>query len=285
MSGAPDVAVVLVATDEGPLLLDAVASLKTSAHSRLADVVVVDNASRDDGPGEASRRWGVRVVRRSRRERLPANLNAGMAATTAPYVMVCNPDILFLPGAVDTLAAWLDRRPMAAVAGPRLLSPRGESWRSARRWYDLRSLLALRWPGSADPLSSTWARRSLYAEWDFSAPRAVDWVPLPATMLRREAIDAVGGFDERFRAYFDDVDLALRLANAGWEVWCVPDAKVVHLWRLASRAPLSPAWFLHLESLIRFAGKHRGLAPRGGSPGAARDRACGPASAGDDASK
>ncbi len=257
------VAVILVATDEGPLLLAAIESLFESAPERLGGVVVVDNASTDGTGEEVARRWrAVRVLRRSRRHRLPANLNVGVAVTAAPYVLVCNPDVTFLPGAVDRLAAFLDAHPRAGVAGPKLLTPRGETWRSARRWYDVRALLALRWPGTADPAASPWARRSLYPDWDLCAPRHVDWVPCPATMVRRAALAEVGGFDERFRAYFEDVDLCLRLHEAAWEIWCVPEAEVVHLWRLASRSPLSAAWFLHLESLVRFVCKHRGLAPR-----------------------
>lgn len=81
-------------------------------------------------------------------------------------------------------------------------------------------------------------------------------------MVRRAAIDQVGLMDDRFRIYFGDVDLALRITQANWEVWCLPDAKVVHHWQRASRRALSGAWFSHLDSLARFIVKHKGLRPR-----------------------
>lgn len=258
----PWIAVVLVATDERRLLIDALASLWAASPGVGLEVVVVDNASVDGTSDEVARRWPqVSVIRQPRRVGLSANVNAGIRATAAPYVMVCNSDVEFRPGACALLGEFLDRHPRAAIAAPRLLSPTGEAWPTARRWYSWRALALRRLPlPGADRLPAV--RRHLYADWDGRARRQVDWVLCAATMLRRAALDEIGLMDERFRIYFGDVDLALRAHEAGWEVWAVPEAEVVHHWRRASRQAFSAAWFSHLRSLVLFVAKHRRLRPR-----------------------
>lgn len=257
------VALVFVSTGEGELLLAALDSLHRSPPRRPLEVVVVDNASTDGARHEIARRWPeVRVLERATRHWLPANLNLGIAATTAPFVMLCNCDVVFPAGSVDRLAAFLEERPEAGVAGPKFVGPDGRLRRTARRWYTLRALAALRCSGLGDATRFPSVAASLYADWDYVHPRAVDWVPCPATMVRRAALADIGPVDERFRRYFEDVDLCLRMREAGWEVWCVPEAEVVHLERRASTRPLSRAWGQHLASLMRFAWKHKGLGPR-----------------------
>lgn len=262
-SPASAVSMVFVTTDEGHVLIPAIESLLSSGLRRPVEVVVVDNDSSDGARDEILARWpDTRVLVRHRRFGLPANLNHGIRAATSPYVMLCNSDLLFHPGSVDALADFLDATPRAGMAAPRLLSPEGETRPSARRWYTVPVLIALKgpWATAAKRLPSV--KASLYQDWDLTAPRAVDWVPCPATMVRRAALDEVGLMDERFRLYFDDVDISLRMHEGGWEVWCVPEAEVVHIERRSSVQAFSKHWRWHLESLVKFWWKHKGFAPR-----------------------
>lgn len=257
------VSLVFVSTDEGNVLIPAIESALLSKLERPMEVIVVDNHSSDGARDTIAERWPqVKVVTRDKRYGLPANLNEGIRASTGGYVMLCNSDLIFEPQAVETLSSFLDEHPKAAIAAPKLMSPLGEPRPSARRWYSFRVLLALKgpWSRSAENLASV--RASLYRDWDMSQPRIVDWVPCPATMVRRKAFDEVGLMDERFRLYFDDVDISMRMHQAGWEVWCVPGAEIVHLEQRASVDPLSRAWRWHLASLIKFWWKHKGLRPR-----------------------
>lgn len=260
---AVSVSIVLVATDERPFLVAALDSLFASAPDLAFEVVVVDNASSDGTAEEVADRWpGVRVLRQDRRQGLSANMNLGMRGSVGPFVMMCNSDIVFRAGAIDCLAEFLASHPQAAMAAPRLLSPEGEVWPVARRWYTWRVLALRRLPGRRRNAQLRPVQRHLYEDWDGIEPRRVDWVLCAATLVRRSALEAIGLMDERFRIYFTDVDLALRAHEGGWEVWAVPEAEVVHHWRRASRRPLSAAWFSHLHSLVVFVAKHRGLRPR-----------------------
>ncbi len=263
MSSDP-VALVFVSTDEGEVLLAALASLFDSRPRRPLEVVVVDNASSDGAREIIRSRWPqIKVLVQESRRGLPTNLNRGILETDTPYVMLCNSDLIFPDCAIDTLADFLDDHPRAAVAAPKLISPEGERRPSARRWYTLRSLVALKWPRSPAKPPFPSVGHSVYGDWDYATARAVDWVPCPATLVRRGALDEIGLMDERFRLYFDDVDLSLRMHQGGWEVWCVPGAEVIHLEERASGRLFSRAWRWHLVSLIKFCWKHKGLRPRG----------------------
>ncbi|MGH2768592.1 MAG: glycosyltransferase family 2 protein [Actinomycetota bacterium] len=255
------VGLVFVTTNEKAALIPALSSLYASKPLRPLEVVVVDNASSDGVGKEVAARWPeVQILTQGSRAGLPANLNRGIRATVSPYVMVCNPDLIFLPGAIDALAGFLDAHPRAGIVAPKLVSPEGNTRPSARRWYTVGSLLALKLPWAAAQSRSV--RASVYEEWDYARARRVDWVPCPATMIRRSVLERVGLMDERFRLYFDDVDLSFRMSQEGWEVWCEPAAEIIHLEQRGSARPFSRAWLWHLRSLLQFWWKHKGLRPR-----------------------
>lgn len=259
------VSLVFVTTNEGNVLIPALESVSASNRRHPLEVIVVDNASTDGAAQKISSRWPeTRILRRDQNYGLPANLNHGIKAATGEYVMLCNSDLVVAPDAIERLADFLDEHDRAGVVAPKLIGPQGEPRSSARRWYTLPVLLALkgpwrRWAGNLESV-----QRNLYEDWDQTGPLPVDWVPCPATMFRKRAFDEVGLMDERFRLYFDDVDISLRLHEAGWEVWCEPAAEIVHLEQRASVRPFSQPWRWHLISLFRFMVKHRGLKPRTG---------------------
>ena len=256
------VAVVFVATNENNFLFEALESLfaSTTLHP---EVVVVDNCSEESPALRIASRWpNVRVLSREIRSGLPSNLNFGFRATTAPYVMLCNCDLIFKAQSIETLARFLGDNPGAGVVAPKLLDPQGKRRASARRWYTLGSLIALQGPWRKFLKNRALVRRSLYEDWDYTSARLVDWTPFSATMVRRTAFEQVGLMDERFWVYFDDVDICLRMNNASWEVWCVPDAEIIHLEQRSSSRPFSRAWRWHLASMIKFWLKHRSLGPR-----------------------
>lgn len=257
------VALVFVSTNEGEVLKAALESVFRSTGRHPLSVSVVDNAS-TDGVSEAIKaQWPeVNTLRRDTRFGLPSNLNHGIRNTTSDYVMLCNSDIVIAPDAIDLMADFLDDNPDAGMVGPKLLSPDGKTRTSARRWYTPFVLICLKGPWRPYTARFRAVRLSEYKDWDHRSARAVDWLPCPATMVRRKAFHEVGLMDERFRLYFDDVDISLRMHEAGWQAWCLPSAEIVHLEQRASVRPFSRAWRWHLESLVKFAWKHKGLHPR-----------------------
>lgn len=154
-------------------------------------------------------------------------IRAAMASADPPdYLLLLNSDTVVEPGAVGSLAALLDARPRAGIAGSLLLAPDGSQQASPFRFQGIATELdrGLRL-GLVSRLLARWALVMP------PPPRAcpVDWVSGASMILRRSMLEQIGLLDEGLFTYFDDVDLCLRAHRAGWETWYVPESRVVHL--------------------------------------------------------
>jgi N-acetylglucosaminyl-diphospho-decaprenol L-rhamnosyltransferase len=225
------VAAVVVVHEEGPDLAPCVESLEP----QVDELVVIRN-----------------LVDNERPLGFAANANRGIARTTAPFVIVANPDTEAEPRAVATLREFAERHPGCGIAGPQLLNPDGTHQPSRRRFPTVSGTLVRRTP----------LRRFMNPDRHFyddrpQEPVEADWLLGAFLFLRRELLDELGGFDEGYRLYGEDIDLAYRAGMAGWERWYVPDARVVH-----AHAAVTDTRFLtrhtlwHWRGIARFVRKH-----------------------------
>lgn len=240
------VAVVIVTHDTRD---EALACLSAVEAAGASEIVVVDCGS-TDGTVEAvvDEHPGVTVVPLAN-VGYGRGANAGVARTTAPYVLVANADTRVGPDSLEHLAAAMED-PAVGVAGPRVTYPDGRPQASARRlptaWQAfMHALLGLWWP------SNRWTRAYREVDADPMVARDVDWVSGCALMLRRSAFEELGGFDPGYWMYVEDVDLGYRLRRAGWRLRYVPDALVVHA--VGSSTGDDPRMVVaHARSLDRF---------------------------------
>jgi N-acetylglucosaminyl-diphospho-decaprenol L-rhamnosyltransferase len=211
----PDLSVSIVNTGSRELLLACLESLAGTD----VEIVVLDNASEDGSVAAVRERFpDVRVIAQAYREGFGANHNAVIRATTGRHVYVLNEDTTAADWGFAALTAYLDDHPRVAALGPRLVYPDGRLQDSAWRFpTPLVSTLSLATLGR---LGVTQSRGE--------TPRVVDWVMGAAIVLRREALEEVGLFDEDFFLYSEEVDLQARLHRAGWEVHYFPEVTVVH---------------------------------------------------------
>ena len=248
----PTVAAVIGSYNVRDMVLECVASLRGDG---IEHVVVVDNAS-VDGSAEAVRRHDpdVDVVA------LPHNLgyggaaNRGVARTSSTYVAIMNPDVVIEPGSTKALVDALEADPGLAVVGPRVETPDGALYPSARTFPALadaagHAFFHFVWP--ANPFS----RRYRMLDWDHASAVDVDWVAGNHFMARRRAWDEVGGFDEAFFMYMEDVDLCWRLRRAGWRTGYQPAARVTHA--IGGSTDQTPYRMIaaHHRSLLRYAAR------------------------------
>lgn len=215
------VSCIVVNWNAGDALVDTVRSLLALRTARPVEVLLVDNAS-TDGSADRAAALGpsVRVLRNPTNRGLAAANNQGFAAASHDLLLVCNPDVVVAPGAVDELAACLDRHPRAAWAVPRLRRPDGSVQVAVG---DL--------PTLPEALLGVRRRRGgfWWHDWGHDEEIAVGHAAEACYLVRREAIDAFGPQDERFSLDWEGIDWAARAADAGWEIWFCPTAEVVHV--------------------------------------------------------
>lgn len=232
-----DLSIVVVTYHSRDHILACLRSLGPSMRLRGSDAsplrwecVVVDNASSDGTPELVERDSSpTRVVRTGANLGYAKAVNRGFAETHGRYVLVSNPDCEWREGSLHELVTWLDAHPRCAIAAPRIRNTDGSLEYSARSYpgplaflFNRYSLLSRLLPGNP------WTRRYLLLDWDHASPRNVDWVSGAAMLVRRVAVTEVGGMDEAFFMFNEDVDWCRRMNQAGWSVDYVPAAETVH---------------------------------------------------------
>jgi GT2 family glycosyltransferase len=249
--GRVEVTVAVVSWNTRELLRACLRSLEPAAVAGRAEVWVVDNAS-NDGSAELVARefpW-VRLIASAENLGFGAAINAVAERTTAAaaaertvaagtvaertaagaqaeWIACANADVALRPGALEHLLSAGAADPRAGIVAPRLILPDGSTQHSAHPFPGVAATLAFNL--GLGRLSPALARRlTLDGHWDQSAPRIVDWAHGAFLLVRRSAFDAVGGFDPRQFLYAEDLDLAWRLARAGWHTRYAPAAVVDH---------------------------------------------------------
>jgi GT2 family glycosyltransferase len=183
-----------------------------------------------------------------------ANVNRGAALTSAEFVLSCNPDAIPEPGAVAALTAFMAAHPRCGIAGPRMVFPDGTWQPSRRRFPTVVGTIVRRTPLR---LVVPQRRHFHLDESPPDEPVEADWMLGGFLLLRRAMLDELGGFDEGFRLYGEDIDLAYRAMQAGWERWYVPQAVVRH----EHKAETDKRWLTrrtlwHWAGIARFVRKH-----------------------------
>lgn len=220
--------VVTVTYSPGPHLDRFLASL-AHATERPVTVVMADNGSTDGAPEAALERFpNARLLRTG------ANLGYGTAVNRAvaelgpefEFFVVANPDVHWGPCSIDVLLEAAARWPRAGSLGPLIRDPDGSIYPSARH---LPSLIRGGMHAVIGPLWRTNPWTAAYRQERLPpSERPVGWLSGSCLLLRRAAFDEIGGFDERYFMYMEDVDLGDRLGKAGWQNVYVPSAEVLH---------------------------------------------------------
>jgi N-acetylglucosaminyl-diphospho-decaprenol L-rhamnosyltransferase len=253
---ATELAVVIVNYNTGAWLTRCLASLERHRGDVTIDVLVIDNAS-DDGShtaAHADHPW-VRMIANDRNVYLSPAWNEGARETSAPYLLFLNPDTEWWSG---TLADYLQvarEHPSAGIVGPMIRNTDGSPYPSGRSFPSVVDAVG---HAFLSPFSraNPFTRRYELDGWDRATERTVDWVSGSCMLIPRAAFDAVGGFDEAFPLYAEELDLATRLRDAGWSVLFTPRVEVLHEIGV-STAGSRRAIITHSRSVYRYYRKHR----------------------------
>ncbi len=261
----PSVDIVIVNWNTGTALAECLAALdrsRTEAHRR-GRLVIVDNGSTDESlgslaPGSPD---AVRIV-----DRAGCNLgfaaacNRGAAQCDADYLLFLNPDTRVDPNAIDAVVAFMERPENArvGVCGAQMRDASGAVQRTCAHRPDARRLLhrAL----GLDRIAPARFPGLVMHDWPHDTTRRVDHVIGAFYLVRRPVFAALGGFDERFFVYLEDLDFSVRAAEAGWEVAFVAGARVEHAGGGASSSAPVARRVYATQSRMEYARKHFGPA-------------------------
>jgi N-acetylglucosaminyl-diphospho-decaprenol L-rhamnosyltransferase len=249
-------AAVVVNYESGEQLERCVRSLVTDTSAGGPPVVVVvDNGSSDGSAAPVERGFpGVTVVRPAENLGYARAANLGIDATDAQVIAVCNPDLYVREGTAGAMLSRFASEADVAAVGPMIRNPDGTIYPSARSVPKVRDavghgLLGLVWR------TNPFTRRYRQLDADPNAPRDVDWVSGAAIWLRRDALDAIDGWDGGYFMYVEDVDLCWRLRRAGWRIAYEPGGEVTHVQGVSASQHPYRMIAEHHRSLYRFARK------------------------------
>jgi N-acetylglucosaminyl-diphospho-decaprenol L-rhamnosyltransferase len=252
---ALEIAAVVINYNASDHLAECIRSLYADGFT---EVVVADNASSDDFAAVLLKIDPAPVVIHTGANLgFGAGANRGVEATSAPLVAVMNPDVVIESGTRKALVDAFERDPRLAIAGPRVDNRDGSLYPSARTFPSLLDAAGHAVFGFVAP-ANRFTRRYRMLDWDHAAGRDVDWVSGTFLVVRRDVFDRVGGFDEGYFMYVEDVDLCWRVGRDGGRVAYEPEARVTHAIGASSEQTPYRMILAHHRSLWRFSRRTTG---------------------------
>jgi GT2 family glycosyltransferase len=257
MKEKPVLSIVIVSWNVREDLRECLQSLLREEGSRLEsgeiEIIVVDNASTDGTAEMVNLEFPqVKLLVNSQNLGYTKANNIGINHSRGKYILLLNPDTVVHQGALQALIDCAESHPEAGIIGAKLLNPDGSVQRSARSFPDIGAgLFRNTFLGRLFP-NNPFVRRYLLADFGYDEVREVDWVSGAAMLVRRDLIERIGGLDERFWAYCEDVDLCWRAWQAGYKVLFCPNAFITHKVGRSSDQRLVPSLIQHHKSMWLF---------------------------------
>ncbi|MFZ5364069.1 MAG: glycosyltransferase family 2 protein [Patescibacteria group bacterium] len=223
------------------------------------EIIVVDNAS-GDGTAQMMRESFPEINFIASEENLgyAKGNNLGIKKARGRYVMIVNPDIIVFPGVLESLVHFLDERQDVGIVGPKLLNPDKSLQYSCYRFPGFWEPVYRRTPLGRFDFAKKKLDHYLMKDFDHNSVREVDWLLGGCLLIRRKALDDVGFLDERYFAYFDDVDLCRSIWEKKWKVVYNPEVSVIHFHRRESAeghwlgAIFKKVTRIHLASWLKY---------------------------------
>lgn len=252
-----DLTVIIVSWNVRDLLRRCLESLVLD-HGTL-EVIVVDNASTDGSPDMVrTEHPHVRLITNDENRGFPAANNQGLELSQGRTLLLLNPDTEMVGDALATMVGYMDAHPDVGALGPQLRYPDGSLQSSRRRFPTLGAALV-----ESTVVQEWWKdnrilRRYYMSETQDDAIQPVDWLVGACLLVRREAYERVGGLDEGFFMYSEEMDWCRRFKTSGWEIVYLPTAAVIHHEGKSSEQVVAVRHIHFQSSKVRYFRKHYG---------------------------
>jgi GT2 family glycosyltransferase len=252
----PDVSIIILSWNTCDLVEDCLNSVTKAAEGLDVEIIVVDNASTDGSQAMVQGKFpGVRLIVNQENVGFARGNNQALALCKGHYALLLNSDAFAVPGSIQALVRLAEAQPKAGIVGAQLLNPDRSFQASFTSFPNLwREFLILSGVG-----------RLLHGRWypsrgpeEDKGPQPVDYVEGACMLVRREAFDDVGGLDEGYFMYSEEVDWCYAMREKGWQVWYQPEARVIHLGGASSQSRRVRREADLYRSRVRFFRKHYG---------------------------
>ncbi len=263
-SNPPELSVLLVTYNHRDFIQTCLQSILPGTGSPSHEIIAVDNRS-SDGTGQLIRHLfpQVRLIENRKNLGFAQAANQAFRESRGKFLLLLNPDIQVLPGAIEKMVAYLRQNEKIGVVLPKLVNPDGSLQYSCRTFCHPLTLFFRRAPLGWFFSDHPSVRRHLMIDWNHENAQEVDWGLGACMLIRRKAVSEDRLMDERFFLYFEDIDLCFSLKRAGLKIVYYPEAVLVHHHlRQSAAGMISRAKWEHLKSLVKFYWKHRSLRPQ-----------------------
>lgn len=256
-SRRPDVSVVIVNWNTRDLLQQTLESLHRETHHVDFETIVVDNGSADGSVELVRQEWEhVRLIALPENRGFAGGNNVGFREARGRYVLLLNSDTIVLPTTLDGMVRFLNGHPGAGCIGCRHLNPDGTLQRSMDSFPSLLNDFLSYSELHRLPVFLPLLRRRFPWWSDHDRVREVGWVNGACMMVRREVIEQVGGLDEGYFIYAEELDWCYRMYQAGWTVHFTPEAEIIHIGGQAMNRAADKRIVLKYKGQYRFYRKH-----------------------------
>ncbi|MFN8377071.1 MAG: glycosyltransferase family 2 protein [Anaerolineae bacterium] len=255
----PTLSIIIVSWNVANLLMSCLRSIAATCPAE-TEVIVVDSASSDDTLSRVCVEFpNVTLLPQSTNVGFTRGTNIGLAASRGKYLMLLNPDTELLDGAAEAMISALQDDILVGIVGPRTLNPDGSDQSTRRRFPTFRiAMFESTWLQLYAPrqLLDTYTVRDVAD--DGTAP--VDWVQGSCLLARREVYATIGGLDEGFVMYSEELDWCHRAKDAGWGVLYLGSARIIHYGGQSSAQVPARTHILFNQSKLRYMRKYHGRA-------------------------
>jgi N-acetylglucosaminyl-diphospho-decaprenol L-rhamnosyltransferase len=254
----PDLSIIIVSWNVSGLLADCLESIKSNLGDLDAEVLVVDSGSTDGSPDMIRERfpWVTLLAQRENIGFTRGN-NIALKIAQGRHLLLLNPDTLATGDALVQMVRYLDENPKVGIVGPRTHHPDGSTQSTRRRFPTVPlAFFESTWLQAYAPKS--WLDRFYVRDAPDDAVVDVDWVQGSAMMVRHEVYQQIGGLDEGFVMFSEELDWCKRVKDAGWRVVYLGTAEIVHHGGKSTEQVAARSHIHFQESKLRYFRKHHG---------------------------
>lgn len=256
--------IIIVNYKSRPLTQTLVESLLEQQLPKQTEIIVVDNASHDNSVELLRADFPeITVIANQENVGMAGGVNTAIARAKGQYYLILNPDMVAMPGSVQNLVDFMDQHPDVGISGGKLNSPNGQLQYSCYRFYTPMAIVYRRTLLGRTSRGRAAIARFLMKDFDRSLPHEVDWLMGSCLIVRAKAVEHVGGMDDRYFMYFEDVDWCRRMWTSGWRVMFVPAAVFSHFHQRSSEQGILSIFTNrptreHILSALKYFWKFRG---------------------------